>query len=62
MVKMMLSSMRNTIQKSDLLGKENSYARDMYEDMMYDNVAESITKNAGLGLADQIYIEMAGLR
>ena len=54
--------MRNTIQKSDLLGKENSYARDMYEDMMYDNVAESITKNAGLGLADQIYIEMAGLR
>lgn len=62
MVKMMLSSMRNTIQKSDLYGNENSYARDMYEDMMYDNLAESFTKNAQLGIADQIYIELSGQR
>ena len=60
-VKIMLSSERKTIQKSDLFGKED-YARDMYEDMMYDNYAEQITKNAHLGLADQIYIELSGQR
>lgn len=63
MVKMMLSSMRKTISHTSLAGNdENEYARKMYEDMMYDNVAESITKNAGLGLADQIYIELSGQR
>lgn len=62
MVKMMLSSMRNTVQKSELFGKENDYARKMYEDMMYDNMAESMTKNASLGIADQIYIELSGQR
>lgn len=62
MVKMMLSSMRNTIQHTNLAGEENSYARNMYEDMMYDNLSESITKNAGFGLADQIYIQLSGQR
>lgn len=62
LVKMMLSSARNTIQKSSLLGDDNNYARDMYEDMMYDNYAESLTKNAHFGLADQIYIELSGQR
>ncbi len=62
MVKMMLSSMRNTVQKTCLAGKDNEYARKMYDDMMYDNMAESITKNASLGLADQIYIEFSGQR
>lgn len=59
MVKMMLSSARKTIQKSTLFG-ENDYARDMYEDMMYDNYAEALTKNSHFGLADQIYIELSG--
>ena len=62
LVKTMLSSARNTIQKSSLLGEENSYARDMYEDMLYDNYAEALTKNGGFGLADQIYIELSGQR
>lgn len=61
-VKIMLSSMRGTIQKAELLGKENSFARDMYDDMLNDNYAEQITKSAGLGLADQIYIELSGQR
>ncbi len=60
MVKMMLSSARKTVMKSNLYGDDNSYARDMYEDMMYDNYAEALTKNAGFGLADQIYIELSG--
>ena len=59
-VKMMLTSMRKTIQHTSLTGSDNDYARNMYEDMMYDNVSESITKNAGLGLADQIYLELSG--
>ncbi|MBQ9539754.1 MAG: rod-binding protein [Treponema sp.] len=60
MVKMMLSSARKTVMKSSLTGDGNSYARDMYEDMLYDNYAEALTKNAGFGLADQIYIELSG--
>ena len=62
MVKMMLSSMRNTIQHTSLAGEGNDYARNMYEDMMYDNLAESLTKNSGFGIADQIYIELSGQR
>ena len=60
MVKMMLSSARKTVMKSSLSGDGNSYARDMYEDMLYDNYAEALTKDAGFGLADQIYIELSG--
>lgn len=62
LVKMMLSSMRSTIEHTSLSGDQNSYAREMYEDMMYDNYAEELTKSAGLGLADQIYIELSGQR
>lgn len=57
-VKIMLSSMRNTISKSNLYGNENSYAQKMYEDMMYDELATTMTKNAGFGLADQIYLSL----
>ncbi|MCI5524011.1 MAG: rod-binding protein [Treponema sp.] len=59
LIKTMISSMRKTIVHSELFGSENSYARNMYEDMMYDNVAEAFTKNSHLGLADQIYIELS---
>ncbi len=62
MVKMMVSSMRETIHHTSFLGDQNDYARDMYEDMMYDNYAEQLTKNSHLGLADQIYIELSGQR
>ena len=62
MVKMMLSSMRNTIQHTNLTGENNEYARKMYDDMMYDNMAEAMTKNSSFGLADQIYIELSGQR
>ena len=62
LVKMMLSSMRDTIHHSSLLGEENDFARGMYEDMMYDNYAEQLTKTSHLGLADQIYIELSGQR
>jgi flagellar protein FlgJ len=31
----------------------------MYEDMLYDEYATSMTKNAGFGLADQIYMQLS---
>ncbi|HAH61205.1 MAG TPA: flagellar biosynthesis protein FlgJ [Treponema sp.] len=57
MVKMMLSSMRKTVNKSNLLGGDN-FASNMYEDMMYDEYATQLTKNAGFGLADQMYLQL----
>lgn len=53
-VKQMLSSMRSTIMKSS----EDDFAKKMYEDMLFDEYATSMTKNAGFGLADQIYLSL----
>ena len=58
-VKMMLSSMRSTLSGTSINGEEKSYAQNMYEDMLYDELAVSMTKNAGFGLADQIYLELS---
>ncbi|MCK9169244.1 MAG: rod-binding protein [Treponema sp.] len=57
MVKIMLSSMRKTVNKSNLPGGDN-FASNMYEDMMYDEYASQLTKNAGFGLADQMYLQL----
>lgn len=53
-VKMMLSSMRKTISSNS----KNSFAKNMYEDMLYDEYATALTKNAGFGIADQIYLQL----
>lgn len=53
-VKQMLSSMRSTIMKS----KEDDFGKKMYEDMLYEQYAENMTKTAGFGLADQIYLSL----
>ena len=55
-VKQMLSSMRKTVSKSSLGGE--GFAGNMYEDMLFDEYAASMTKNAGFGLADQIYLSL----
>lgn len=57
-VKIMLSSMRATINQSSITG-ENSFASGMYQDMLYDQLSRDLTQNAGFGLADQIYIQLA---
>ena len=57
-VKIMLSSMRDTLSGTSLNGQDKSYAEKTYEDMFYDEMAVSMTKNAGFGLADQIYLEL----
>jgi len=55
-VKMMISSMRKTVVKAD---GGNDYAQNMYEDMLYDEYATNMTKNAHFGLADEIYMQLA---
>ena len=55
-VKMMLSSMRKTVMKAD---NSKNYAKDTYEDMLYDEYATMMTKKAGFGLADQMYLQLS---
>ena len=31
----------------------------MYEDMLYDEYTTALTKNAGFGIADAIYLELS---
>ncbi len=53
-VKQMLSAMRKTVMKAN----ESDFAQNMYEDMLFDEYATAMTKNAGFGLADQIYLSL----
>lgn len=54
-VKMMVDSMRKTVHSAT----KDSFAKSMYQDMLYDEYTTSLTKQAGFGLADQIYLELA---
>ena len=60
LVKTLVSSMRNTVQKSGLV--DEGYAGKMYEDMLYDEYAKDFAKNAGLGMAEMAYLELTGQR
>ena len=56
-VKIMMQSMRATLSGQTLIGEE-SFASKMYKDMMYDELNRTVTKNAGFGLADHIYLQL----
>lgn len=56
-VKIMMDSMRSTLSEKSILGDE-SFASKMYKDMMYDQLNRTLTKHAGFGLADQIYLQL----
>jgi flagellar protein FlgJ len=58
LVKNLLSSMRNTVQKSGLV--DDSFAGKIYEDMLWDEYAKGYTQNAGFGLAEQAYRQLSG--
>jgi flagellar protein FlgJ len=60
MIKTLISSMRNTVQKTGLL--DEGFAGKMYEDMLYDEYAKTFTKNAGFGMAELAYLELTGQR
>ena len=53
-VKQMLSAMRKTVMKA----YEGDFATQTYEDMHFDEYSTAMTKNAGFGLADQIYLSL----
>ncbi len=57
-VKIMLDSMKGTVVKSGL-GGNTGFAAKMYEDMLYDELARDMTRDAGFGLADQIYLQLS---
>ena len=57
LVKNLLTSMRNTVQKSGLI--DEGFAGKMYEDMLYDEYAKDFTKNAGFGFAEQAYRQLS---
>ena len=50
----MLSEFFKTVLKS----QESDFAQQTYEDMLFDEYATAMTKNAGFGLADQIYLSL----
>ncbi|MGI5172338.1 rod-binding protein [Treponema sp. OMZ 840] len=58
-IKIMLSSMRGSLTGASFAGEKASYAQKMYEDMFYDELAVTMTKNAGFGLADQVYMQLS---
>jgi hypothetical protein len=60
LVKTLISSMRNTVQKSGLINE--GYAGKMYEDMLYDEYAKDLAKNANFGMAEMAYLELTGQR
>jgi len=60
LVKTLISSMRNTVQKSGLI--DEGFAGKMYEDMLYDEYARDYAKNANFGLAELAYLELTGQR
>ena len=55
-VKQMIASMRKTISKSAL--SSDDFGGKIYEDMLFDEYSAAMTKNAGFGLADQIYLQL----
>jgi flagellar protein FlgJ len=60
MVKTLISSMRNTVQKSNLI--DEGFAGKMYEDMLYDEYTREFTKSANFGMAELAYLELSGQR
>jgi peptidoglycan hydrolase FlgJ len=56
-VKQMLNAMKSTINKTGL--NDGGFAEEIYDDMLYDEYAAKISKNAGLGIADSLYRQLA---
>ena len=56
-VNMMLKEMRATVEKSGLI--DGGQAEDIFSDMLYDEYAKDLSKTAGFGLADAVYVELS---
>jgi peptidoglycan hydrolase FlgJ len=52
----LLKNMRKTIPNSNAEGEE--FSRDVYTSMMDEEVAKSVAKGSGIGLADTLYYQL----
>ena len=57
-LKMMLSEMQKTVDKSDSL-ISGGWAEEIYQDQLDDEYSKSMAKAANFGLADQLYRQLA---
>ena len=55
-VKLMLDSMRKTLSDDTLIPK--NAGEKLFEDKLYDEYAEKISRSAGLGIADMMYEQL----
>jgi len=55
--KMMLKEMRNSVEKSGLV--DGGWAENIFQDMLDDEYSQTMSKSANLGLADQLYRQLA---
>ena len=53
----MLKSMRQTVKENDLFGK--SLAKDIFQDMLYEEYAKLMARTDQFGLAHQIYNQLS---
>ncbi len=53
----MLKEMRKTVHKSGWIN--GGFAEEIFEDMLYDEYALSLSKNSNLGLADMLYRQLS---
>lgn len=53
----MLKEMRKTVPKNEWT--HGGFAEDVFEDMLYDEYALSVSRNSNLGLAKMLYDEMS---
>ena len=60
LLKTLVNSMRDTVQKSELL--DTGLAGKIYEDMLYDEYTKDFARNAGLGFAELAYLDLTGQR
>lgn len=56
-IKQMLNSMRKTVNKTGMM--QGGMAEDVFEDMLYDEYAKTMSRTARLGLSDLIYKQVA---
>ncbi|OHD71054.1 MAG: hypothetical protein A2W19_08570 [Spirochaetes bacterium RBG_16_49_21] len=58
LVAKMLKEMRTTVHKTGWI--DGGFAESIFEDMLYDEYALSLSKNSNLGLANMLYDQLKG--
>lgn len=59
-VKMMLTEMQKTVDKSDDI-MSGGYSEEIFQDLLNDEYAKSMSKTADFGLGDQLYRQLSRL-